>query len=115
MRTGWILAALAVLAAGATAAKPPVDYAAVPAHPIRPEADRVRDSDRKPAEVVAFSGVRPGDKVAELAPGGGYFTRILSGVVGPKGTVYAVSRQATPTLQAIAGARPNLKLAIGPT
>ncbi len=115
MRTGWILAAVAVLAAGASVARPKVDYAAILADPIRPEADRIRDSDRKPAEVVAFSGVRPGDKVAELAPGGGYFTRILSGVVGTAGTVYAVARQATPTLQAIADARPNVKLAIGPT
>jgi predicted methyltransferase len=115
MRTGWILAALAVLAAGTAAAKPRIDFATILADPIRPEADRVRDSDRKPAEVVAFSGVRPGDKVAELAPGGGYFTRILSGVVGPAGIVYAVGRQATPTLQAIAAARPNVKLAIGPT
>jgi predicted methyltransferase len=116
MRTGWILVALAaVAAAGAATAKPRIDFAAILADPIRPDADRVRDSDRKPAEVVAFSGVRPGDKVAELAPGGGYFTRILSGVVGPTGIVYAVGRQATPTLQAIAAARPNVKLAIGPT
>ena len=115
MRAGWILAALAVVAAGAAAAKPRIDFAAILADPIRPEADRVRDSDRKPAEVVAFAHVRPGDKVAELAPGGGYFTRILSGVVGPTGIVYAVGRQATPTLQAIAAARPNVKLAIGPT
>jgi predicted methyltransferase len=73
MRTGWILAALAVMAAGASSAKPRIDFAAILADPIRPEADRVRDADRKPAEVVAFSGVRPGDKIAELAPGGGYF------------------------------------------
>jgi predicted methyltransferase len=115
MRTGWILAAVAVLAAGASVARPKVDYAAILADPIRPDADRVRDADRKPAEIIAFSGVRAGDKVAELAPGGGYFTRILSGVVGPRGIVYAVGRQATPTLQAIAAARPNVKLAIGPT
>ena len=115
MRTGWILAAVALAAAGAGVARPKIDYAAILADPIRPEADRVRDADRKPAEVVAFSGVKPGDKVAELAPGGGYFTRILSGVVGPAGTLYAVARQATPALQAIADARTNVKLAIGPT
>jgi predicted methyltransferase len=114
MRTGWILVALAALAASAAAARPRVDYAAILADPIRPEADRVRDADRKPAEVVAFSGVRPGDKVAELAPGGGYFTRILSGVVGPAGIVYPIARQASPALQAIADARSNVKIAIGP-
>jgi predicted methyltransferase len=110
-----MLAALAALAASASVARPKIDYAAILADPIRPEADRVRDSDRKPAEVVAFSGVRPGDKVAELAPGGGYFSRILSGVVGPTGTLYAVTRQASPALQSIADARPNVKLAVGPT
>ncbi|MEA3035608.1 MAG: hypothetical protein QOH04_1373 [Sphingomonadales bacterium] len=115
MRTGWILVALAALAASTAAARPRVDYMTILADPIRPDADRVRDVDRKPAEVVAFSGVRPGDKVAELAPGGGYFTRILSGVVGPAGIVYPVARQASPALQAIADARPNVKLAVGPT
>ncbi len=59
--------------------------------PARPQADKDRDAARKPAESVAFAGVKPGDKVVELMPGGGYFTRILSAVVGPKGHVYAVS------------------------
>jgi len=55
----------------------------------RPEADRARDADRKPAELVTFAGIRPGSKVAEMLPGGGYFTRIFSKVVGAQGTVYA--------------------------
>jgi predicted methyltransferase len=61
------------------------------ADPERPEADRVRDADRKPAELIAFAGIRPGNKVAELAPGGGYFTRLLGKAVGPSGRVYAMS------------------------
>jgi len=56
----------------------------------RPEADRGRDANRKPAEIVAWAGLKPGDKVADMLPGGGYFTRIFSGVVGAKGTVYAL-------------------------
>src|SRR3989440_9597503 len=56
----------------------------------RPQADTQRDGDRHPALTLAFSGVKPGDQVAELIPGGGYFTRLLSAVVGPKGKVYAV-------------------------
>ena len=76
---------LAVAACATEPRAPAIDYAAILADPIRPEADRVRDADRKPAELVAFAGVRPGYKVAELAPGGGYFTRVLSGVVGPEG------------------------------
>jgi predicted methyltransferase len=106
---GWGLAA----AACATQAPAPrVDYAAVLADPIRPEADRVRDTDRKPAELVAFAGVRPGDKVAELAPGGGYFTRVLSGVVGPDGRVYAMASRPSPTLQELAAARPNIVVTV---
>ncbi len=56
----------------------------------RPAADSARDSERKPAEIVAFAGVKPGDKVAEIAPGGGYYTRILAKAVGPNGKVYAL-------------------------
>ena len=56
----------------------------------RPDADKARDAVRKPAEIVAFAGIEPGDKVAEIAPGGGYYTRILSKAVGPQGKVYAL-------------------------
>jgi predicted methyltransferase len=59
-------------------------------NPARPAADKERDASRKPAEVVAFAGVKPGMTVAELSPGGGYYTRILSKSVGPTGKVYAV-------------------------
>jgi predicted methyltransferase len=59
------------------------------AEPTRPERDRQRDADRKPEAVIAFAGIKPGDKVGELMPGGGYFTRIFCRVVGPSGHVYA--------------------------
>jgi len=55
----------------------------------RPASDMMRDTARKPAESVAFSGIKPGDKVADFIAGGGYFTRIFSKVVGPQGHVYA--------------------------
>jgi predicted methyltransferase len=57
---------------------------------LRPAADTARDVHRKPAEIVAFAGVKPGDKVAEIFPGGGYYTRVLAKTVGPKGHVYAL-------------------------
>jgi predicted methyltransferase len=69
---------------------PPYVTAAVN-DPGRPAADRMRDTNRKPAESVAFSTVKPGDKVADFIAGGGYFTRILSKVVGPQGHVYATA------------------------
>lgn len=59
------------------------------AHPARPEADRARDADRKPAELLELTGLHAGNKVAEIMPGGGYFTRIFSKLVGPEGKVYA--------------------------
>lgn len=64
--------------------------AAAVADPLRPAADTARDAARKPAETVAFAGVKPGSVVAELAPGGGWYTRILARAVGPTGHVYAL-------------------------
>jgi len=56
----------------------------------RPADDRKSDTVRKPAEVLAFAGLKPGQSVAEYLPGGGYYTRMLSDVVGPSGKVYAL-------------------------
>jgi predicted methyltransferase len=53
----------------------------------RPEADRVRDAARKPAEVLMLSGIEPGDRVIEIAGFGQYYTRMLSAIVGPGGMV----------------------------
>jgi predicted methyltransferase len=55
---------------------------------------RGADARRKPAELIAFAGVQPGDKVLDLIPGAGYWTRIFSKLVGPSGKVYAVWPQA---------------------
>lgn len=83
------LSACATLVPAPTRPMIPAFLAAAIADPARPEADRVRDVDRKPAESLAFAGVTPGMKIGELVPGGGYFTRILSKAVGPSGHVYA--------------------------
>lgn len=106
--TTCALAVMAVLAspvALAADAAPAYIQAAV-ADASRPAADKERDINRKPAESVAFAGVKPGDKVAELMPGSGYFTRVLSKTVGPKGVVYAMS-PARPAPAGGAPARPN--------
>jgi predicted methyltransferase len=60
------------------------------ASPTRSADDKKLDSVRKPAAVLAFAGVRPGQTVAEYLPGGGYYTRMLSAAVGPNGKVYAL-------------------------
>jgi predicted methyltransferase len=88
--TASILAALALSAAGAAlAAGAPGNITAALADKARPEADVKRDAARHPGEMLAFAGVKPGDKVADFMMGGGYFTDILSPAVGPKGKVYA--------------------------
>jgi predicted methyltransferase len=78
----------------------PKAVAAAVADPARPETDRARDADRKPAECIAFAGLKRGDHVVDLIPGGGYFTRIFSAVVGPKGHVMAVAPPRRPTAPA---------------
>jgi predicted methyltransferase len=56
----------------------------------RPTDQRQLDALRKPADTIAFAGVRPGMTIGEFYPGGGYFTRMLSDVVGPAGHVYGL-------------------------
>ena len=58
--------------------------------PARPAAYKTADKFRKPAETLQFSGVKSGMTVGEFYPAGGYFTRMLSDVVGPSGHIYAV-------------------------
>jgi len=86
-----LAAALALSGAGigSAAAQIPAYIVSAVADPAR--ADAAKDDDRrKVAELAAFAGIKPGDRVLELIPGSGYFTRVFSKVVGPKGHVYAV-------------------------
>ncbi len=90
------------------------------ADPARPDADRQRDPERKPAEVLTFAGVHPGEKVGELIPGGGYYTRLLSDIVGSSGHVYGMwpegmAKGAPQMLDALAKIAPNVSnLTFGP-
>jgi predicted methyltransferase len=86
------------LAATGFAASPkiPAYVSAAVADKTRPDTDTQRDADRKPAQSLAFAEVKPGETVAELIPGGGYYTRLLSLTVGPKGKVYALANQRRP-------------------
>ena len=92
-RLAVALLSVSLVIGGTAAAQTPESTAAAAAavaHPERPDADRARDAARKPAEIVAFAGVKPGDVVAEFLPGGGYYTRVISRTVGPNGHVYAL-------------------------
>lgn len=74
-------------AAPAQAASAPAYVTAAIADPARPKEDRADDVARAPADTLVFAGVQPGMVVGELFPGGGYFTRLIGDVVGPKGKV----------------------------
>ena len=65
------------------------DYAAVLADPARPEADRKDDAARKPAEVLAFAQIRPGETIFEMEGGRGWYSEILSAALGPSGKLIA--------------------------
>src|SRR5580704_9068170 len=82
------LAGAAVVTAAIAAPAIPAYVAAAVANPNRPDADKQRDEARKPAETIAFSGMKPGWVVADFIPGTGFYDRIFSGVVGAKGHVY---------------------------
>lgn len=55
----------------------------------RPQEDKDRDADRKPAELLTFFGVKPGMTALDIIALGGYVTEALSAAVGPQGKVYA--------------------------
>ncbi len=96
---------LAVAGAALVLGLAPVGYAAAPVknppvpkvsaviqkavdNPARTEKQRLRDPARKPGEVLALAGLKPGDRVIEIASFGQYFTDIMAPVVGPKGHIY---------------------------
>jgi len=94
MRTINVFVALSLLASGLAGAADPTLYEAAVAMTDRPAADRARDATRKPAEVLAFAGIEPGMTVLDMFSGGGYYTELLSYVVGPDGRVIAHSNEA---------------------
>jgi predicted methyltransferase len=90
-RSDFLLAAVATasLALAGSAGAVPANVTAAVADANRPESDRARDGARKPAEMLEFARVKPGQTVVDLIPGSGYFTRLFAVAVGPKGRVYA--------------------------
>jgi predicted methyltransferase len=87
-----IVVAASVASTAATAAMKPATPAYVSAamnDPARKE-DAANDERRQMAAVMTFARVKPGEKVLELVPGSGYWTRVFSGIVGAKGHVYTV-------------------------
>ena len=110
MRFGVMLAAAAAIAVPfAVVAKSDVSPAIAKALAAPARADQAKDDERRhAAELVAFSGLKPGQRVVDFWPGSGYWTRIFTGVVGDGGRVYAIwpnlaakyAEKALPALQA---------------
>jgi len=83
------VAALAQTQTAPAAAHAALDRSALD-QPSRSDDDRKRDQGFKPLEVYGYFGVQPGMTIADLWPGRGYNTQILSALAGPEGTVLAV-------------------------
>ena len=96
MHIGAALAAV-LFASAVPALASPESIAHAISDPSRPKADRDTDARRQPYKTILFAGVKEGDVVGELFPGGGYYTRMLSDVVGPKGKVYALETTRWPS------------------
>ena len=66
-----------------------VPVASIIANPIRTDADRVLDAERKPEQFLPFTGVASGMKVLDVSTGAGYTSQLLALAVLPGGTLYA--------------------------
>lgn len=88
----------------------------------RSAADKERDARDKPAEVLALARFKRGDTVADILAGGGYYSEILSGIVGPTGKVLLVNNTGYDNFgqkglaERLAGNRlPNVTHLVGPS
>ncbi|MFI5316625.1 MAG: class I SAM-dependent methyltransferase [Myxococcota bacterium] len=106
--TGALVALLALGAAASVTESPAIPAGKIPqairdavAAPDRSDADKALDAGRAPAQMLAFFGVGPGMKVADLYAGGGYTSELLARVVGPQGKVYSQEPIFPPELQQI--------------
>ena len=91
-RLFYLVAAMGVpllAIAGESGSTVPAAISAAVADPHRPLEQSQLDAQRKPAQLIAFAGAKPGDRIADFMPGNAYFTRIFSKVVGSAGHVYA--------------------------
>ncbi|MBA2676046.1 MAG: class I SAM-dependent methyltransferase [Ramlibacter sp.] len=92
---------------------------AIVAAPDRAPADRVNDVRRKPTEMLAFVGVRPGAVVLDVSAARGYTSELLARAVGPTGKVYAQNppraESRTPPAQPKGAAAPPPPNAAPPT
>ena len=89
----FVAASIAALAFLSGCASPPQTLssdkiAAIVSAPDRAPADRINDIRRKPADMLAFIGVRPGMTALDVSAARGYTTELIARAVGPTGKVY---------------------------
>jgi predicted methyltransferase len=91
----WLLAALLGVAALASGNALAADlYSDAVAQPGRSAADLKRDAIDHPAEILRLAGIKPGMRVADFLAGNGYYSEMLSHIVGPKGQVLLLNNEA---------------------
>jgi predicted methyltransferase len=91
----WLLAALLGVAALASGNALAADlYSAAVEDPGRSAADHQRDVIDHPAEILRLAGIKPGMRVADFLAGNGYYSEMLSHIVGPKGQVLLLNNEA---------------------
>ncbi|MGH8171586.1 MAG: class I SAM-dependent methyltransferase [Rhodanobacteraceae bacterium] len=69
-------------------------YSAAVAHPGRSAADLKRDATDRPEDVLRLSGIKPGSNVVDVLASDGYYSELLSYLVGPKGHVLLLNNEA---------------------
>jgi predicted methyltransferase len=94
LSTIWLAIAAAACAQDSAQTPPYAIPDGTPAHvrraiesPERTAEQRARDYHRKPAEILALSGIEEGDRIVEIAAFGQYFTTMLVAAIGPSGQV----------------------------
>ncbi|HTO55534.1 MAG TPA: SAM-dependent methyltransferase [Myxococcota bacterium] len=104
----WAAALVLAFHAAGMSESPPLPKDKIPqpirdavAAPDRPDADKALDPGRQPEQMLAFFGISPGQKVADLFAGGGYTTELLARVVGQNGRVYSQEPIFPPELKSI--------------
>jgi predicted methyltransferase len=90
----------------------PARYDAVIANPVRTDQDRRMDAERKPAEFLPFTQVKPGMHVMDVSAGGGYTSQLLALAVGPNGTLWAQTPRPGATLTQRLAAHPQPKFIV---
>ncbi len=87
---------LATAVLDTAAAEPEPDlYSAAVAHAGRSEADLKRDRIDHPAELLRLAGLKPGMQVGDLIAADGYYSELVSYIVGPTGRVLMLNNLAT--------------------